>query len=279
MLSKFLLSLLILTTISLPGYGKDLIVFSGAAGRPPLEEVAKIFERVTGVKVRLIFSGSGVVLSQMALSPKSDVYFPASSEFMEIAKRKGLVFPETERRVAFLVPAIVVQKGNPKGIRGLRDLIRPGIRLVLANPEVVALGVYAVEIIESNLSDSEKALLKKNIVTYMETCEKVATAVSLKMVDAAIGWEVFQHWDPNRIESIPLRKEEIKRIGYMPVAISTRTTNKQLGLRFIDFLLSDQGKRVFRKFNYFATPEEAFAWVGEKKPIGGVYVVPGEWVK
>jgi molybdate transport system substrate-binding protein len=27
------------------------------------------------------------------------------------------------------------------------------------------------------------------------------------------------------------------------------------------------------------TPDDAIAWLGEKKPVGGEYVVPGEWIK
>jgi molybdate transport system substrate-binding protein len=94
---------------------EELLVFAGAASKPPTEEVAKVFEAKTGVKVYLTFGGSGFVLSQMTLAKKGDIYFPGSSDYMEIAKKKDLVFPETERNVVYLVPAINVQKGNPKG--------------------------------------------------------------------------------------------------------------------------------------------------------------------
>ena len=27
------------------------------------------------------------------------------------------------------------------------------------------------------------------------------------------------------------------------------------------------------------TPDEAFIWIGEKKPVGGAYSIPKEWIK
>lgn len=276
---RLIFSVLMFVVLILPAYAEELLVFAGAASKPATEEVAKVFENKTGIRVNLTFGGSGFVLSQMELVKKGDIYFPGSSDYMEIAKKKGLVFPETEQFVVYLVPAINIQKGNPKGIKGLRDLTKLGIRVAIANPEGVCLGVYAVEIIEKNLNASEKAQFKKNLVNYTESCEKTATAISLKTVDAVIGWSVFQYWDPERIETIPLKKEEIVRIGYIPIAISRFTSNRSSAQKFIDFLLSEDGKKIFKKYNYFMTAEEAFAWVGIKKPVGGEYAVPGTWIK
>jgi len=259
-------------------FGQELFVFAGAASKPPTEEAAKAFEKKTGTKVYLTFGGSGFVLSQMTLAKKGDIYFPGSSDYMELAKRKDLVLPETEKSVVYLVPAINVQKGNPKMIKSLKDLTQPGLRVAIANPEGVCVGLYAVEIIERNLKPDEKAALRKNLVNYTESCEKTATAISLKAADAVIGWRVFQYWDPQRIQTIPLKKVEIPRIGYIPIAISKFTTNRGLAQSFIDFILSHEGQTIFKKYHYFMTPEEAFAWIGEKKPVGGEYTVPVEWV-
>lgn len=262
-----------------PLFAEEIMVFAGAASKPPTEEIVKTFEKKTGVKVNITFGGSGFVLSQMTLAKKGDIYFPGSSDYMEIAKKKGLVFPETEKNVVYLVPAINVHKGNPKGVRSLKDLTKPGLRVAIANPEGVCVGLYAVEIIEKNLKPDEKAALRKNLVNYTESCEKTATAISLKAADAVIGWRVFQYWDPERIETIPLKKEEITRVGYIPIAISKFTTNRPLAQRFIDFILSEEGRTIFKKYHYFMNPDEAFTWIGDKKPIGGEYKVPVEWVK
>jgi molybdate transport system substrate-binding protein len=267
-------------SFALPAAAQEkLLVFAGAASQPPTEEAAALYEKKTGTKVELVFGGSGYVLSQMKLAKQGDIYFPGSSDFMEIAKRDGDVFPDTEKVIVYLVPAINVQKGNPHNIRTLKDLTKPGLKVAVANPEGVCVGLYAVEIIERELSSSEKKAFMQNLINYTSSCEKTATAISLKQVDAVIGWSVFEHWDPDRIETIPLDPAKIPRVGYIPIAISKFTKNCEAAQRFIDFLQSPEGRAIFVKYHYFATPQEAFAYMGVEKPVGGEYIVPAEWVK
>lgn len=277
-LTALLLSLTLIA-VTRAAAAEKLLVFAGAASKPPTEEAAKLYERKTGVKIELVFGGSGYVLSQMKLAKQGDIYFPGSSDYMEKAKRDGDVFADTEKVIVYLVPAINVQKGNPHNIRTLRDLTRPGLKVAIANPEGVCVGAYAVEIIENEFTAEEKVAFRRNLINYTESCEKTATAISLKMADAVIGWSVFEHWDPARIETVPLPKEQIPRIGYIPVAISKFTKNRAAAQAFIEFLTGPEGRAIFAKYHYFATPESAFAWLGAPKPVGGEYTVPSGWMK
>lgn len=256
-----------------------ILVFAGAASRPPAEEIAVLFEKKIGIKVETVFGGSGYVLSQMKLAKQGDIYFPGSSDYMEKAKREGDVFSETEKAVVYLVPTINVQKGNTQNIHTLRDLLRSGLKVAIANPEGVCVGAYAVEIIENTFNPGQKAAFRKNLINYTGSCEKTATAISLKQADAVIGWHVFEHWDPERIENVRLSADQISRIGYIPIAVSRFTKNRALAQQFIDFMLSSESSAVFRKYRYFASPDEAAEYVGSAKPIGGEYTVPADWLK
>ena len=257
---------------------KRLMVFAGAASQPPMELAGKAFEKKTGVKVDTVFGGSGYVLSQMKLSKQGDLYFPGSSDFMEIAKRDGVVYPETEKKIVYLVNAINVQKGNPKNIQTLADLTKPGLKVAIANPEGVCVGLYAVEIIEKNFTPEQKQAFRKNLANYTASCEKTATAISMKTVDAVIGWSVFQYWDPEKIETVKLQQSETLRIGYIPIAIAKNTQNRELAQQFIDYLQSEEGKEIFKKYQYFMTPAEAVTYIGADRPVGGEYALPKEWL-
>lgn len=254
------------------------MIFAGAASKPPLEEIVAAYEEKTGVSVDLVLGGSGYVLSQMRLAGRGDIYFPGSSDYMEIAKRAGDVFPETEEILVYLVPAINVQRGNPRGINGLRDLLQPGLRVAIANPEGVCVGAYAVEILEENLTEEEIARFRENLANYTSSCERTATAISLRQVDAVLGWRVFEDWDPGRIETVTLDPEEIPRIGYIPAAISTHTKNRNGAERFMEFLTSDEGREIFAAHKYFSSAREAFDFLGTEKPIGGEYQTPARWL-
>lgn len=264
---------------SITATAESLLIYAGAASKPPTEEAAKLFEKKTGVKVELVFGGSGYMLSQMKLAKQGDIYFPGSSDYIEKAKREGAVYAESEKVIVYLVPSINVVKGNPHGIRTLQDLTKPGLRVAIANPEGVCLGVYAVEIIENAFTPAQKAAFQANLVNYTESCEKTATAISLKMADAVIGWSVLEHWDPLRIQTIKLPASQIPRIGYIPIAISKFTRNREAAQRFIDFMAGPEGRKIFARYKYFTSAKEAMDWVGATKPVGGEYAVPASWIK
>jgi molybdate transport system substrate-binding protein len=253
--------------------GGTLELFVGSATKPATEEVVQLFEDRYGVEVDLHFGGSGKMLSDMKLAERGDIYFPGSSDFMEEAKRQGLVLPETEQRVVYLVPAINVQKGNPEDIQSLEDLARPGLKVAIADPETVCVGLYAVEVLEkAGLAEA----VRPNIVTYTESCEKTARIVALKNVDAVIGWRVFQYWAPEEIETVYLRPEQIPRIGYVPTAVSTFSKQPELAQRFIDFITSDEAKDVYKSWHYLTTVEEAREFAPEAE-VGGEWELPESW--
>jgi molybdate transport system substrate-binding protein len=257
-----------------PYEGHVLEVFVGTASKPPTEAAAAAFEQKTGAKLEVHFGGSGKMLSDMKLAERGDIYFPGSSDYMEKAKAERLVVPETEQRIVYLIPAINVQRGNPHHIRGLEDLAEPGLRVAIGRPDTVCVGLYAVELLErTKLADK----VKPNIVTNAESCEKTAELVSLKAVDAVLGWEVFEHWDPDHIETVYLPKEQVTRIGYIPAAVGTKAKEPALAKAFIAFLVSDEGKAIFKKWSYLTSEAEARVYTTPSTPVGGVYELPASW--
>ncbi len=280
-LSGLLLSIsLLFAGISETRAQENLLFMAGAAAAPVVEELAKAFESKTGIKVDINVGGSGMLLSQIKLAKKGDVYFPGSIDFIDQARREGQIDETTIAPVVYLVPAINVQRGNPKGIKSLKDLCRPGLKVAFANPESVCLGVFATELVEQFFSPEEKAALRKNLVTYTESCEKTATAVSLKAVDAVIGWSVFENWNPELIETVKLNPQEVIRISYLAVAVTKYATNPETAKKFIDFMKSEEGLSFFKKYKYFTTAAEALEYLGAEKPVGGVpFTVPADWMK
>jgi molybdate transport system substrate-binding protein len=264
----------VLATGACGGDGSPTLeLFVGSATKPATEEAAKLFEQEFGVKVELHFGGSGAMLSQMKLTGRGDIYFPGSSDFMEKAKKEGLVLPESERVVVYLVPAINVQKGNPKNIQSLDDLARPDVTLAIGDPETVCVGLYAAEILErAGLSQS----IRPKIATYAESCAKTAQLVALKSVDAVIGWRVFEYWEPEEIETIYLGSDQIPRVGYVPIAVSGSSEQPALAQQFIDFIASDEGRAIYAKWHYLTTEEEARELAPEAT-VGGEWELPEEW--
>ena len=259
---------------------ESLLLMAGAASAPVVEELGKAFTQKTGIRVDLSIGGSGMLLSQIKLGQKGDLYLPASSDFIEKARKENLILENTITPLVYLVPAICVQKGNPRNIKSLKDLCQPGIRVAIAQPETVAIGVVAVEIIENCLNEEEKAALKKNIVAYTQNVEKTANALILNTVDAIIGWRVLEHWKPDRIETIKPPADEVIRICYLAIAVTKFAKKPETAKAFIEFMKSAEGLKFFEKFNYFTSVEAARSYIGTETPvIENEYEVPGDWIK
>jgi molybdate transport system substrate-binding protein len=250
--------------------GKEISVFAGSASKPALDEAASLFEKQTGVKVYITYGGSGSVLSQMELSQTGDIYIPGSPDYLVKAEKKKITDPTTTKIIAYLIPAINVQSGNPKNIQSLSDLAKPHITVGIGNPKTVCVGLYAIEILDNNdlLAD-----VYKNIVTQASSCDNTATLISLKSVDAVMGWSVFHDWDPENIDTIYLKPDQITRLAYIPAAISTFVKEKEAAAAFIDFLTSAAGQEIFKKWGYDVTEDEARKYAPDAE-IGGEYQLP-----
>lgn len=252
---------------------KRIAAFCGSASKPAMEETARAFEEKTGIKLDLQFSGSGTMLSQMKMSRRGDLYIPGTPDYMVKAEREGVVDPDTVKIITYLVIAIDVQHGNPKNIQTLSDLARPGIRVGIGNPKAVCVGLYAIEVLERN---GLLAHVQRNIVTHAPSCSATASLLAMKKVDAIIGWRVFSKWNPDKIDAVFLKPDEVPRLAYIPVAISIYSKDRGIAQRFIDFLTSLEGEKIFAKWGYIATEEEARKFA-PRAQIGGEYRIPKDY--
>lgn len=253
--------------------GQTLLAFCGSASKPALEECARAFERETGVGVDLQFSGSGTMLSRMMMSEKGDLYIPGSPDYMVRAEREGAVIADTEQIIAYLVPSILVQSGNPRGIRRLEDLAGEDVEVGIGNPEAVCVGLYALEILERNgLLDG----VGGNVVVHARSCSATASLIAMKKVDAILGWRVFSEWKPDAIETVPIEPDRIPRLAYVPAAVSAYSTRPELGRSFIDYLRSPEGQEIFSGWGYIASEEKAREFA-PRAQIGGEYELPSDY--
>jgi len=228
-----------------------LVAFVGAASKPPTTEAKETFEKNhPDIVVDITFGGSGTLLNQMTLEEIGDIYMPGSNDYMDKAEKKQVVLPETRSIVAYLVPAICVQEGNPKNIHSLADLVRPGITVGLAEAGAVCLGDVSDEILRS--AGLEKQV-KNNVITYARSCDQTQQLVQLGEVDAVIGWDAFQHWAPDKIDIVSIDPTHL-RVRNIPAAIAVYSRKRAEAQQFIDFLTSEQGKAIFAKHGYSVEP-------------------------
>ncbi|MBA4391717.1 MAG: molybdate ABC transporter substrate-binding protein [Syntrophus sp. (in: bacteria)] len=257
----------------------ELMVFCGAAFKRPIEDVVELFQTKTGIKVNMVYAGIGTLFSQMLFTKQGDIFIAPSPDIMEKATTKGLLIKSSVKNLGYVVPCINIIKSNPKNIKTLKDLARPGLKIAIGNPELVYIGALAVELIEKNLTMEEKNSFRANIVTFAEDFNKLSTYLVFRQVDAIIGFHYLEGWYPDKVETIKLKPDQIQRIGSGQIGILNNSNKKELSQKFVDFVTSDEAKKIFHKYKYFGSPDEAFLWIGDKKPVGGEYLIPKDWIK
>ena len=228
-----------------------LLLFVGSASKPPALAAKAAFEKAhPDITLDMTFGGSGTLLNQIALEQTGDIYMPGSDDYMDKAEKQKVVLPKTRRIVAYLVPVICVQHGNPKHIQSLQDLARPKITVGLAKAGAVCLGDASEEALKSA---GLEAQVKKNIITYAGSCEQTQQLVQSAEVDAVIGWDAFKSWAPDKIDIVPIPAKFI-RLHNIPAAVCVYSKQQQAAKQFIGFLTSRQGKAIFAKHGYSVRP-------------------------
>ena len=93
MLGKVVISFAMIFMIFSHSYAEEqrIMAFCAAITKPPVEEAAEAFTKVTGISVDMSFGGSGAMLSQLKLARRGDVYVAASPDFMVKAERDRVI--------------------------------------------------------------------------------------------------------------------------------------------------------------------------------------------
>jgi molybdate transport system substrate-binding protein len=229
-------------------------VFAAAGAKPALDEACDRFEDQYGSDVEVSYGGGGEVLARMISLERGDVYIAPEQKFMESAVQHEAVDPTTIATVAYLIPVLAVQKGNPKGIVGVSDLARTDVRVALTRPETTLLGKYAREIFQkAELADEIEA----NVVTEAARPDIAVTMLAMGHVDATITWHFYRSLAPDELDVVWLDPDELTGIGEMQIAVSTYTRQRDAADRFVDFIASDGGKAVFERHGYIVRADEA----------------------
>ena len=224
-----------------------LFVYAGAAFRPPLEEMGRIFESKYSVPVQFTFTGSNCLLAQIILSQQGDLFLPGEEFYVRLAQKRGYVLKS--EIIGYFVSVILVRKGNPKGIRSLKDLARPGIRVGLGDPKACAIGEISEAILRKNGLTEE---VHKNIVLRAVTAPDLANALRLGTIDACINWDAIANypWVRPAVEIIEIPPEQSVITAY-PLAILKTTKNREAAEKFLQFALTE-GQKILRKHGFTA---------------------------
>ncbi|SAI87089.1 molybdenum ABC transporter, periplasmic molybdate-binding protein [Methanoculleus bourgensis] len=231
----------------------SILVYSGAGLKKPMNEIGAAFTEKTSINVEYNFAGSGTLISQMELSRKGDAFIPGGTPDYRIAQDKGLV--GEPGYVAYHVPIIAVQKGNPQNITSVDDFARPGLKIALGGAESTAIGRAGDKLFQKHgILDA----VEKNVVLRAPTINEVVVAMNMGTADAALL--TLDMINPEKMDTIDLAQEDGLTL-IVPIGQTTFTTQPDTARQFATFVTSDEGKAIFAKHGFPTYPDPAYAGI------------------
>jgi ABC-type molybdate transport system substrate-binding protein len=230
----------------------EIKLYAGSMLRPAIEKTITDFEEREGVRVTRVYNGCGILVAQMKAGEVPDAYFACDSEFMN---QVSSIFPEHED-ISQNELVILVKKGNPFGIKSLKDLTKPGLKVGIGHEKQCAMGWLTQRTFtESGL----KTELMANVVVQTPTGDMLVNQMIAGSLDAAVAYlsnaaGASEHLDAIRITGIPCS------IATQPYGVAKDSSNKQLATRLLGAIRDKQSQERFTS--------EGFRWLdaGQARP-------------
>jgi molybdate transport system substrate-binding protein len=220
-----------------------LLVYCAAGLQPPVSKIVLDYEASHHVKVETTYRGSGSLLSEIVIGG-GDLFLAADRLYLDKASQQKLT--QEIQGIAYQFPVIVTQKGNPKDIAGLSDLLKPDVRLSLADPDRAAIGKVVSGLLEK---DERWQPLWKKAVIHRETVNEVGNDVKLDAADAGIVWNVTCAQYPDlKVVHVP---EFDHARGEIAVGLLSASKDPQAAQELLDYIMDPQhGLKVFAEYGY-----------------------------
>lgn len=220
----------------------QLVVLAAASLTEPFEELGRAYEALhPGVTVTFSFAGSSDLARQINDGARADVFASADQETMASVVDAGNASgPVVAARNQL---AMLVEKGNPRRVRTLADLVAPDLVLVMCAHEVPC-GRLAAAAFRSAGVTPRPASLEENV-------KAVVAKVVLGEADAGIVYRSDVEAARDRADGVDLAPDP-DLVAVYPLAVTTAAANRPAARSWVAFVLSRPGRRTLADAGFLA---------------------------
>jgi molybdate transport system substrate-binding protein len=225
------------------GGGGKLIVLGASSLTEALTRYGEEFE---AAEVKPSFAGSDQLAAQIQQGAKADVFASADTEYPAELFGEGLV----EKPVVFAANELVVAVPEGSDIHSLRDLAKPGVKLVIGDPSV-PVGSYTRTVL-GRLPASEQEAIVANVRS--EETEVSSIVAKLEGGAADVGFVyVTDEKAAEGLEPVAIPAKLQPDVAYAAAVVGS-SGDKPAARKFLEGLVNGRGQEDLREAGFLPPP-------------------------
>ncbi|EAH8149034.1 AcfC family glycoprotein adhesin PEB3 [Campylobacter jejuni] len=247
---KKIIKLLSVCALTFSMANADVNLYGPGGPHTALKDVANKYTEKTGVKINVNFGPQATWMDKA--KENADILFGASdqsalaiaSDFekdFDVHKIKPLYFREA---------IILTQKGNPLKIKGLKDLTKKGVRIVVpegaGKSNTSGTGVWE-DMIGRTKDIKTIQNFRSNIVAFVPNSGSAKKLFAQDKADAWITWIDWSKSNPDLGSAVAIEKD---LVVYRTLNVVAKENSDKEVYDFIAYLESKEAKEIFKKYGW-----------------------------
>lgn len=227
---------------------ETLFVYGPGGPAPAMKEAAAIFQQKHGARVEVTAGPTPAWIDKARQN--ADIVYSGSETMMTdfTVAMPGLIDEKTIVPLYLRPLSILVRPGNPGRIKGVKDLVKPGVSILVVNGAGQN-GVW--EDMAGRKGDIAMVRnIRRNIVSFAPNSAAARTTwIDRPEIDAWLIWNIWQVANPQLADTVPIEPDYViyRDTG---VGLTKQGSGKPLARQFVDFLQSKEGARIFTKWGW-----------------------------
>jgi molybdate transport system substrate-binding protein len=234
------------------GEAQPLLVAAAVSLTDVLTAAAKEYPDAGGADVRFNFAASNILARQIVNGAPVDLFISADEAQMDVVQAAGMIAEGSRVNLLTNQLAIVVPDDRPRTLTTSRELLDPAFRrIAIGDPAAVPAGVYAKQFLDHE--GIWTALVARIVPTA--SVRAALAAVESGGADAAIVYRTDARVARHATVAWLIPADRGPRIIY-PAARIRGARGSDQAARFLTFLQSDSGSRIFERFGFSRAPRD-----------------------